>query len=578
MTTAGGMRSVQSLPTQSAAGGQFGGVASVGGQGVKMIVVSSGQLGGAGGASKPVMMSLAGQQGVKTVSVRGGAGGQLLALPAQGLVQGVQGAQTMMIGGKPVQVLSSAAGGVGGKAVQLVTSGGGGAGGQLVMGSGGQVVMVQGAQPTASTMSSASSVGDGPVTSDAALAQLAAEAGLLEGEQEAGVLHLQEDLSQGQLDGGMVTPQEGIEGQQGMDIQQYLDMFQSQVDGGATIEDITDREEEVGESMYHTQIDGDPGEPTETTEDAPEAGGGSAEDETSESTEAATTLPDTETTAESSSAPEASADQSDQAASASTDTVTETPTETVQETVDSAPAVAQDSEKEKEPRLPSPSPDTATAAPLPLSDHMSLSAPPSQQDKAEVKQEEENKNQADIDGASALAALASVASLAQGGEGGTSPSASPSPSSAPQQPSSPALPSLPVKQEDQKIPASPLPLTAGPLVKNELDEMSPEERKREANWFDVGIIKGTSCTVSSYYLPNGDLEKSEIDVEGDESLTKKMELQPGTAYKFRVAGINACGRGAWSEISAFKTCLPGFPGAPSAIKISKSTVRRNQNH
>merc|ERR1712012_718889 len=205
-----------------------------------------------------------------------------------------------------------------------------------------------------------------------------------------------------------------------------------------------------------------------------------------------------------------------------------------------------------------------------MGDHMSLSAPPSQQDKAEVKQEE-NKNQADIDGASALAALASVASLAQGGEGGAnSPSASPSPSSAPQQPSSPSLPSLPVKQEDQKLPASPLPVSAGPLVKNELDEMSPEERKREANWFDVGIIKGTSCTVSSYYLPNGDLEKSEIDVEGDESLTKKMELQPGTAYKFRVAGINACGRGAWSEISAFKTCLPGFPGAPSAIKISKS--------
>ena len=115
-------------------------------------------------------------------------------------------------------------------------------------------------------------------------------------------------------------------------------------------------------------------------------------------------------------------------------------------------------------------------------------------------------------------------------------------------------------------------------MKNELDEMSPEERKREANWFDVGIIKGTSCTVSSYYLPNGDLEKSEIDVEGDESLTKKMELQPGTAYKFRVAGINACGRGAWSEISAFKTCLPGFPGAPSAIKISKSTVRSSKHY
>ena len=43
--------------------------------------------------------------------------------------------------------------------------------------------------------------------------------------------------------------------------------------------------------------------------------------------------------------------------------------------------------------------------------------------------------------------------------------------------------------------------------------MSAEERKKEAAWFDVGIIKGTSCTVSSYYLPNGELEKTEIDVE-----------------------------------------------------------------
>ena len=44
-------------------------------------------------------------------------------------------------------------------------------------------------------------------------------------------------------------------------------------------------------------------------------------------------------------------------------------------------------------------------------------------------------------------------------------------------------------------------------------QLNVEDRKREANWFDVGIIKGTSCTVSSYYLPNGDLEKSEIDIE-----------------------------------------------------------------
>lgn len=62
-------------------------------------------------------------------------------------------------------------------------------------------------------------------------------------------------------------------------------------------------------------------------------------------------------------------------------------------------------------------------------------------------------------------------------------------------------------------------------------------------------------------------------LQPDYSQMRKVELQPGTAYKFRVAGINICGRGAFSEVSAFKTCLPGFPGAPCAIKISK--VRRS---
>ena len=504
------MRSMQTLSTTQA-GGQY---ASMAGQGVKMIVVSSGQLAGTG-SSKPVMMSLAGQSGVKTVSVRGGAGGQqILALPAGAVQQGlVQGAQTMMIGGKPVQVLTSAAGGqMGGKAVQLVSSGApGGQGQQLVMtGAGGQMVMMQGGQgPTASMTSVSGMPSDGPVTSDAALAQLAAEAGLLEGEQEGQVL-LQEDLSQGQLDGGMVTPQEG-EGPESMDIQQYLDMFQEQ-----------------GGNMFHTQTDGDPGDPVEEGEPA------EAPPAATEEQEAPAEVP------------------------ASEEETTEVPTE-------EAPVVeAQEAEKEKE-RQPSPPPPTT--APPPLSDHMSLSAPPStsQQAKQEVKDEAGRGDTAELEGASALAALASVASLAQGE--GASPVASPAPT-----PSSPALPANPVKQEEAKLPASPLPLAASPVVKSELEEMSPEERKREANWFDVGIIKGTSCTVSSYYLPNGDLEKSEIDVEGDESLAKKLELQPGTAYKFRVAGVNACGRGAWSEISAFKTCLPGFPGAPSAIKISKSTV------
>ena len=50
---------------------------------------------------------------------------------------------------------------------------------------------------------------------------------------------------------------------------------------------------------------------------------------------------------------------------------------------------------------------------------------------------------------------------------------------------------------------------------------------------------------------------------------ERLELSPGTTYRFRIAAINACGRGEFSEPAAFKTCVPGFPGAPSSIRISK---------
>lgn len=122
--------------------------------------------------------------------------------------------------------------------------------------------------------------------------------------------------------------------------------------------------------------------------------------------------------------------------------------------------------------------------------------------------------------------------------------------------------------------------------------------KKENQWFDVGIVKVTNMVVTHFYVPaddsHGDVsarggvssvsavgsvcgegEPSALCLQDDSGVVpdyaqmKKMELQPGTAYKFRVAGINACGRGSFSEISAFKTCLPGFPGAPCAIKISK---------
>ena len=46
-------------------------------------------------------------------------------------------------------------------------------------------------------------------------------------------------------------------------------------------------------------------------------------------------------------------------------------------------------------------------------------------------------------------------------------------------------------------------------------------------------------------------------------------MKPGQPYKFRVAGINACGRGKWSEITAVKTAIEGLPSPPTAVKIMK---------
>uniref|UniRef100_UPI00358E6DC9 host cell factor 1-like isoform X3 n=1 Tax=Myxine glutinosa TaxID=7769 RepID=UPI00358E6DC9 len=152
-------------------------------------------------------------------------------------------------------------------------------------------------------------------------------------------------------------------------------------------------------------------------------------------------------------------------------------------------------------------------------------------------------------------------------------------------PSCSVLPSQHTRIETADLPKTEPPSTMAQVanglsmsraVKQEPQEMlakAPAPKKDSGQWYDVGILKSTTTVVTQYRLhaegsPGGD----DVDVVNlpDPSESRFEQLLPGTAYKFRVAGINACGRGPFGEVSAFKTCLPGFPGAPSAIKIGKT--------
>lgn len=125
-----------------------------------------------------------------------------------------------------------------------------------------------------------------------------------------------------------------------------------------------------------------------------------------------------------------------------------------------------------------------------------------------------------------------------------------------------------IKQRDEYIKQRDDRIRQQKLMKQDNKTTTTEQ----SPWYDVGIVKGTSCIVNSFYTTDETDEHltTTTDTLPDYTDRSKARLEPGTAYKFRIAALNECGRGEWSEVSAFKTCLPGFPGAPSAIKITKS--------
>uniref|UniRef100_A0A8D8R5S3 Host cell factor 1 n=2 Tax=Cacopsylla melanoneura TaxID=428564 RepID=A0A8D8R5S3_9HEMI len=135
----------------------------------------------------------------------------------------------------------------------------------------------------------------------------------------------------------------------------------------------------------------------------------------------------------------------------------------------------------------------------------------------------------------------------------------------------PKVEQSPIKQED---PLSTLASAALGIKNSSVMKQEPKDIKKKTltPWCDVGIFNNPSCVVTGFYANQDTNEYINVNSNILPSLDDlpKLSLEPGTAYKFRVCAVNSCGRGPWSEVSAFRTCLPGFPGAPSSIKISKS--------
>jgi hypothetical protein len=95
-------------------------------------------------------------------------------------------------------------------------------------------------------------------------------------------------------------------------------------------------------------------------------------------------------------------------------------------------------------------------------------------------------------------------------------------------------------------------------------------------WHSVGIFSGSSCKVTGFTTQDlsEELRSAHFDIAKmpasaiDELAVQKLE--PGEFYRFRVRAFNSCGFGPWSEVTTFRTTVPGFPSPPSGVKITST--------
>lgn len=109
-------------------------------------------------------------------------------------------------------------------------------------------------------------------------------------------------------------------------------------------------------------------------------------------------------------------------------------------------------------------------------------------------------------------------------------------------------------------------------------KMKLESRLESNVWYYSGTFTSNIGLVSNVWVSRDNtqtIDEKMIDTNNPpkflERNYEKIDLESGSAYKLRICGVNACGLGPWSEVAAFKTCVPGFPAPPAAIKILRNS-------
>lgn len=101
-------------------------------------------------------------------------------------------------------------------------------------------------------------------------------------------------------------------------------------------------------------------------------------------------------------------------------------------------------------------------------------------------------------------------------------------------------------------------LLGGSTPKSPAKTESETPKKKPEMWCNVGVFD-TNTTIVSDYIASPETNE-QVDLVTATLGGRRFQLEPGTAYKFRVCAVNGCGTGPWSDVAAFKTTLPGFPG------------------